>query len=104
MEDFKSKILRIFKNHTTPGTALTRRQLEIEFMSSDRAVREIVIKARKIGIPIASSSRNTGYWLNKRDFEAMTLPEYISRVRSDMEVIKAYKGNDPNQISIYEVV
>ena len=104
METFKEKIYRIFRNHTTSDTAITRRQLEIELMTSDRMARNLIRKAKEMGMPIVSSSHEKGYWFSQEDYDKMTIPEYKTRVTSLMKVINANHSDDPNQITIDEVI
>ena len=48
----KDRIYRIFSNHTSQATAISRRELELELMTTDRAARRIIEDARNMGIPI----------------------------------------------------
>lgn len=101
----KIEILRaLFLNHTTPATAISRNQVAIEFMTTDRAARKIIEEARNIGCPITSSSRAKGYWWNKADYENVYLPEVKNRIRAERMKIDAYFSDDPDQISILEVI
>lgn len=94
------KAKRIFKNHRTEATAITRRSLSIELMVSDRDARRYVERAREIGLPIVSSSRSKGYWWNKDDYEDMYLPECRARGKAEFKKERAYFSTDPNQISL----
>ena len=100
----KDRIYRIFNNHTTQATAISRRELELELMTSDRAARRIIEDARKMGIPIVSSSNGKGYWLNKEDYRDIYLREVKARIRAERQKIDAYYSDDPDQITIEEVI
>ena len=97
-------IKALFANHRTPATALSRRQIAVEFMTTDRAARKIIEDARNVGCPIVSSSRAKGYWWSKADYEAIYLPECKARGNAEFSKVKAYFSDDPNQISIDEVM
>lgn len=101
----KIEVLKaLFENHRTPETALSRRQITIEFMTSDRFARKIIEDARNVGCPIVSSSRAKGYWWNKKDYEEIYLREARSRLVSEKRKIDAYFSDDPNQITLEEVL
>ena len=104
MNDLKAQMLKIFKHHTTSDTAISRRQMEIELMTSDRMSRRMIEQARGQGIPIVSSSHKKGYWLSKEDYQHIHLAECRARIKAEKQKISAYFSEDPDQITIDEVI
>ena len=101
----KIEVLKaLFENHRTSETALSRRQITIEFMTNDRSARKIIEDARNAGCPIVSSSRAKGYWWNKKDYEEIYLREEKARLVAGRRKIDAYYSDDPDQITIEEVI
>ena len=98
------RIRNIFINHKTHDTAISRNHLAVELMTSDRNARETIERARAVGLPIVSSSRQSGYWWNREDYENIYLPECRARAKAERMKEQAYFSNDPNQITLDEVV
>ena len=107
------ELLVILSNRRTVETAISRYELAVRLKMSDRDVRELITKARKSRFPIVINHNEGGYYLTDRidEIETFRNRELHSRIddlkatdEGMLGAIEYLKGNNPEQISIDEVI
>ncbi len=107
------ELLVILSNRRTIDTAISRYELAVRLKMSDRDVRELITRARKSRFPIVINHNEGGYYLTDSidEIETFRNRELHSRI-GDLKAtdegmcgaIEYLKGNNPEQISIDEVI
>lgn len=107
------ELLVILSNRRTVETAISRCELALRLKMSDRDVRELITKARKSRFPIVINHNEGGYYLTDKidEIETFRNRELHSRIGDLKETdegmlgaIEYLKGNNPEQITIDEVI
>ena len=107
------ELLVILSNRRTVENAISRNELALRLKMSDRDIRELITKARKSRFPIVINHNEGGYYLTDRieEIETFRNRELHSRIGDLKETdegmlgaIEYLKGNNPEQITIDEVI
>lgn len=86
--------------NTSKWDPATRRELVFLTKADDRTVRDCILSIRKKGGRVCSNSGRYGYWLAKSDADYREFrKEYVSRIRSLAETLRAMDGIAEGQIS-----
>lgn len=85
----------------TKESAASRQELSNLTGICDRNVRAAIEELRKNGFRIMSNSRSKGYWIARTSEEYRELRnEYIARIRSCTQTLKAMDESVPGQMTI----
>lgn len=107
------ELLVILSNRRSMDTAISRYELGLRLKMSDRDVRELITRARKSRFPIVINHKEGGYYLTDKieEIERFRNRELHSRIGDLKETdegmcgaIEYLKGNNPDQLTIDEVI